>query len=69
MIAVTNNVIDQISGLTSEQFDILTALLDQFSKTSKPSGVGKRIGIAKGKFQVPADFDDIDYNTSELFGI
>ena len=69
MIAVTNNVIDQISGLTSEQFDILTALLDECSKTSKPSGVGKRIGIAKGKFQVPADFDDIDYNTSELFGI
>ena len=28
-----------------------------------------RIGLAKGKFKVPADFDNTDYNTSELFGL
>jgi len=29
---------------------------------------GKRIGVAKGKFKVPAEFDDWDKEVLEMFG-
>ena len=70
MVTVPTSTIEKISHLTEEQLIIVTALVEEFTK--KPNAdidVSKRIGIAKGKFSVSKDFDDIDFNTSELFGI
>ena len=30
---------------------------------------GKRVGVAKGKFKVPAEFDDWDKDVLEMFGV
>ncbi len=35
--------------------------------TNNKSDTDKRIGIAKGKFIVPADFDETDFDTEKLF--
>ena len=35
--------------------------------TDKKPETDKRIGIAKGKFKVPADFDEMDFDTEKLF--
>lgn len=61
--------IDKIKYLSDEQLSILDAIIDEFLKTSTKPDVSKRIGVAKGKITVPANFDEIDFETPEFFGI
>ena len=35
----------------------------------EPVDVSKRIGIAKGKFEMPEDFDDCNEEIARMFGI
>lgn len=73
MITIPASTLEKIKNLSEEQFSILTAIINEFSnsKDSKETDnidISKRIGIAKGKFKVPADFDEMDFDTLKLFG-
>ena len=62
--------LEKIRYLSDDQLSILDAIIDEFyKKTINSIDTDKRIGVAKGKFSVPDDFDEIDFGTSELFGI
>ena len=63
-------VIKKVAGLSD---DNLIFLIDMIDKYMKPMQAGKtaskRIGIAKGKFVVPDDFDDCNDEIAEMFGV
>ena len=62
--------LDKVANLTDEQFSIVIAIIDEFSRENKPPfDVSKRIGIGAGKIKFPENFDDIDFGTDELFGL
>ena len=69
MVYAQDNLQDKINSLSEEQYHILNVILDAFNaENQKKKDVNKRIGIAKD-ISFPSDFDDIDFGTSELFGI
>ncbi|MBR6015045.1 MAG: hypothetical protein IK059_03085 [Firmicutes bacterium] len=69
MITMPETIIDRILHLPVNQIPMLTAFLDTLPKVDyEKQTVDKRIGIAKD-LSFPANFDDIDYGTEELFGI
>ena len=69
MTSVSESVMDTVLHLPADQIPAFTAFLSTLksAETSKKDA-GKRIGIAKN-IVFPSDFDDIDYGTSELFGL
>ncbi len=69
MISVPESVLDTVLHLSANQIPAFTAFLDTLtSADTSDKDVSKRIGIAKD-ITFPSDFDDIDYGTSELFGL
>ncbi len=69
MISVPESVLDTVLHLSANQIPAFTAFLDALtSADTSDKDVSKRIGIAKD-ITFPSDFDDIDYGTSELFGL
>ncbi len=69
MISVSESILDAVLHLSANQIPAFTAFLSTLTSagTSKKD-VSKRIGVAKS-ITFPSDFDDIDYGTSELFGL
>lgn len=69
MITVPEQVLDKIMHLPEDKISILTEFLETLYSDPMPKAdVSRRIGIAKS-IEFPADFDDIDYGTMELFGL
>lgn len=69
MISVSESVLDTVLHLSANQIPAFTAFLDTLTGSDTPEkDVSKRIGVAKN-ITFPPDFDDIDYGTSELFGL
>ncbi|MBQ4511878.1 MAG: hypothetical protein II969_02720 [Anaerolineaceae bacterium] len=70
MNIISTTAYDKIVNLSDEQFSIINALIDEFTRENKRSiDVNNRIGIASGKISCPDNFDDIDFGTEELFGL
>lgn len=69
MISVPESVLDTVLHLSANQIPAFTAFLDTLTSVdATKKDVSKRIGIAKD-LTFPSDFDDIDYGTSDLFGL
>ena len=69
MISVSESVLDTVLHLSANQMPAFTAFLDTLTHTDTATkDVSKRIGVAKN-ITFPSNFDDIDYGTSELFGL
>ena len=69
MISVSESMLDTVLHLSANQMPAFTAFLSTLTCTDTPrKDVSKRIGVAKS-ITFPSNFDDIDYGTSELFGL
>lgn len=69
MTSLSESVLDTVLHLSANQMPALTAFLNTLTSTDTPrKDVSKRIGIAKN-ITFPSNFDDIDYGTSDLFGL
>ncbi len=69
MNAISEPVWDKILHLSAEQIPAFTAFIENLTD-AKPTvrNTANRIGVAKN-ITFPADFDEIDYGTAELFGL
>ena len=66
---ISESVLDTVLHLSANQIPALTMFLNTLTSDDESKrDVSKRIGIAKN-ISFPSDFDDIDYGTSELFGL
>ena len=69
MLTVTEPILDKIMNIPANQIPAFVAFLDSLTSVSdSKKDVSKRIGVAKD-ISFPADFDDIDYGTTDLFGL
>lgn len=69
MIAMSEPILDRILHLPESQIPMFVSFLDTLPEVkSAKKDVNKRLGIARG-ISFPANFDDIDYGTAELFGL
>ncbi|GEM_PF-2453156 len=65
----TEAMVDIIESLSPEQYSVIVKLVDIFSTeaTAKKSEC-RKIGVAPN-ISVPADFDDIDFDSVNFFGM
>ena len=69
MVAISEQTIDKVLHISDEQIPLLTNFVDELINNDVSSiDVSNRIGIAKD-ISFPADFDDIDYGSLDLFGL
>lgn len=69
MTVISEPVWDKILHLSAEQIPAFTAFVENLTETKPVSmNTAKRIGVAKN-ITFPANFDEIDYGTAELFGL
>lgn len=69
MISVSESILDTVLHLPANQIPAFTTFLGTLTGSDIPQkDVSKRVGIAKN-ITFPSNFDDIDYGTSELFGL
>ena len=69
MITMPETVIDRVLHLPESQGPMFITFLETLTDSSPlKKDVSKRIGVAEN-ITFPADFDDIDYGTNELFGL
>ncbi len=70
MVAKSEITWDKVLHLPANQIPIFMAFLDtlDMQDTTAKKDVSKRIGVASG-ITFPADFDEIDYGTLDLFVI
>ncbi len=67
--ALKENVIKKVSGLSDDNLLFLSDMIDRFMKPIQTETTSKRIGIAKGKFAVPDDFDSCNDEIAKMFGV
>ena len=69
MLTMTEPILDKIMNIPANQIPAFVAYLDSLITDNTPrKDVSTRLGVAKD-ISFPADFDDIDYGTVDLFGL
>ncbi len=69
MITMSEPILDRLLHLPENQIPMIAAFLESLPNADiKGKNVSNRIGVAKN-ISFPANFDDIDYGTEELFGL
>lgn len=62
-------VIKKVVGLSDENLQFLSDMIDKFMMPENNGNVSNRIGVAKGKFIVPDDIDDCNDEIAKMFGV
>jgi hypothetical protein len=58
-----------IEKLPDDRVEIIIQVMQGFISPVITDNDNRRIGIAKGKFAVPDDFDDCNDEIAEMFGV
>jgi hypothetical protein len=69
MSVLQEKAIELIGTLPDDRVEIIIQVMQGFISPIKDENVNKRIGVAKGKFVVPDDFDDCNDEIAEMFGV
>ena len=67
--ALEEKVIKKVVGLSDDNLIFLSDMIDKFMRPVQSETVSKRIGVAKGKFVIPDDFDACNDEIAEMFGV
>ena len=65
---VSSTMVDKISRLSSEDFLVISTLVDRLFQMNPQKSEKRKIGVAKD-INFPSNFDEIDYGIEELFGL
>ena len=69
MISIVESTWEKIMQLNDEQIPLVNSYIDDILKNNQVTSIPKRrLGVAS-QISFPANFDDIDYGTEELFGL
>ena len=66
MAVITETTVKKLESMPAERLNIVLAIIDQFCEKSN-STPKKRTGVAKGKIQIPDDFDKYDEDIVKMF--
>ncbi len=68
-MTITEPILDKVLHLPESQIPMFISFLETLPEDGHTKkNVSKRLGVAK-EISFPANFDDIDYGTLELFGL
>jgi hypothetical protein len=69
MSVLQEQAIELIEKLPDDRVEIIIQVMQGFISPVTTNNDNRRIGIAKGKFTVPDDFDDCNDEIAEMFGV
>jgi hypothetical protein len=69
MSVLQEQAIELIEKLPDDRVEIIIQVMQGFISPVITDNDNRRIGIAKGKFAVPDDFDDCNDEIAEMFGV